>query len=186
MFISYSSRSTPIGSSAALTSADLFLVLGVVLHEVGGEVLDRVIRPADHIVKSARRRRKFEHRSYLGLCRRQLSHSWMDSRHASMRRVGGSQHLCFTKSDKPCSRMGTTVWSRYVRIGKACASIFSCASVAAFSASAACQRAQQNPRSATAPLQCRSDGEGRARVCSVPHSAAARVRRSAPDTAGSG
>ena len=32
------------------------------------------------------------------------------------------RYLSFAKTDIPCSKMGTTVWSRYARVGKDCKS----------------------------------------------------------------
>lgn len=99
------------------------LVLGVVLHEISSKVFHGIFGPAWSTMAARHVKDPVKLSTTCGRCTR-------DER----------THLCLTRSDKPCSKMGTTVWSRYVRIGKACASIFSCASDAAFSASAACAR----------------------------------------------
>ena len=55
------------------------------------------------------------------------------------RGVGGRvTHRSLTSAERPCSRTGTTVESRYVRIGAVCRFILFCTPIAAFSAPLAC------------------------------------------------
>lgn len=43
---------------------------------------------------------------------------------AQVRGLGCSPHLSLASTERPCSRMGTTVWSRYALVGSACRSTF--------------------------------------------------------------
>lgn len=53
----------------------------------------------------------------------------------TLRPAGPSlSHRSFTRADMPSKRMGTTVWSRYARIGSDCTFRRSCSVSAAFSA----------------------------------------------------
>jgi superfamily II DNA/RNA helicase len=58
-------------------------------------------------------------------------------------------HRSLTRAESPCSSTGTTVESRYVRIGAVCRFILFCMPIACFSADAACVEAQR--RNVSAP-----------------------------------
>jgi hypothetical protein len=51
--------------------------------------------------------------------------------------------LSFTSCERPCSRIGTTVESKYARIGNACCVNLLCTAVAAFSAAAPWRERQE-------------------------------------------
>ena len=74
---------------------------------------------------------------------------------------GLAAHRSLTSAESPCRRTGTTVESRYVRIGAVCRFILFCMPIAAFSAEDACGSHRESVRGEATGGDSRGPRQGR-------------------------